>query len=144
MTALPWGVVNTTAGGTSSRAYVSLTTATTNLAATGVVDVTGASMTFTGIAGRIYKLTIVGQASSTSSSGLCTFTITDGSNNILFTQREEFAANGYGMVTITYIFTLTGSFTYKLRMDTDIASTTVFGAVPNQGTMVIEDIGVST
>jgi hypothetical protein len=144
MTALPWGVVNTTAGGTSSRGYISLTTATTNTSAAGVVDVTGASMTFTGIAGRIYKLSINGAASSTSGAGLCLFYITDGSNNILARQREEFASNGYGQVSMSLIFTLTGAGTYKMRMDSDVADTTVFGAVPQQGTMVIEDIGVST
>jgi hypothetical protein len=144
MTALPWGVVNTTSGGTSSRGYFSITTATTNAAATGIVDVTGATMTFTGIAGRLYKITITGAASSTSSNGLCDFKITDGSNVILQQQREEMAGNGFGQLSMVLIFTLTGSATYKLRMDSVIADTTFGGAVPNQGTMVIEDIGVST
>ena len=144
MTALPWGVVNTTSGGTSSRGYISLTTATTNAAATGIVDVTGASMTFTGIAGRLYKVTITGATSSTSSAGVCQFIIADGANTALMRQREEYASNGYGTVTLSLIFTLTGSGTIKLRMDSEIATATVFGAVPDQGTMVIEDIGVST
>jgi hypothetical protein len=144
MTNLPWGVVQTTAGGTSSRGIASLTTGTTNLAATGIVDVTGASMTFTGVAGRLYKVTITGAAASTSSAGLCQFIVADGSNNVLMRQREEFSANGYGTVTVSLIFTLTGSGTIKLRMDSEVATTTVFGAVPDQGTMVIEDIGPST
>ncbi len=144
MTNMPWGVVQTTAGGTSSRGVVSLTTGTTNLAATGIVDVTGASMTFTGVAGRLYKVTITGAAASTSSAGLCQFIVADGSNNVLMRQREEFASNGYGSVTLVYIFTLTGSGTIKMRMDSEVATTTVFGAVPDQGTMVIEDIGPST
>jgi len=144
MTALPWGVVNTTSGGTSSRGYIAITTATSNAAATGVVDVTSATMTFTGIAGRIYKLTLSGATTSTSAGGLCTFTITDGSNVILMNQREEYASNGFGMLSMTYFFTLTGSATYKLRMDSDIATSTIGGAVPNQIIMIIEDIGVST
>jgi hypothetical protein len=144
MTALPWGVVNTTAGGTSSRGWVSITTGTTNTSAEGVEDVTNATMTFVGIAGRLYKASFFGAASSTSSAGVCQFIIADGSNNALMRQREEFANNGYGMVSLTYVFTLTGSGTIKLRMDSEVADTTVFGAVPAQGTMIIEDIGVST
>lgn len=141
MNSLPWGLVATTAGGTNSLAYKSITTATVNTQVAGIVDVTDASMTFTGISGRLYCVSIFGFAASTSSAGVCAFYITNGSNTQLQYQYEEFSANGYGQVSMRYIFTQTGSGTIKMRMDSLVAQTTVFGAVPAVGTMTIEDIG---
>ncbi len=143
LNALPWGLVAVTAGGTNGLAYKSITTTTINTQVAGIVDVTDASMTFTGLANRLYCASIFGFATSTSSVGVCAFYITNAANTQLQYQYEEFSANGYGQVSMRYIFTQTGSGTIKMRMDSLIAQTNVFGAVPAVGTMTIEDIGPS-
>jgi len=137
---LPFGIVDTTAGGTSNRGFVAIVAGQSNTAAAGEVDITNATMTFTGIAGRYYQTSLKGVAASTSSAGLATFAVyTGGVKQML--SRVEYSSNGYGDVDMQYVFSVTGSTTVKFTIDSDVATTTIFGTGTSQGQMTIQDIG---
>lgn len=142
MNALPWGLLATTSGGTNSLSYkngignFSTTAGTT-------ADVTGCSITFTGISGRLYRYQASGQADSTSASGISEVLVTDGSNVVK--QRSYVNATntaGAGSFIVTYIFTASGSTTLKLRLKAITGTCGIFAA-DSQGGIVIEDIGPS-
>lgn len=140
MFAMPRGIVDTTAGGTSGRGFIAIVAAQSNTAAAGEVDITNATMTFTGVASRYYQASLKGVAASTSSAGLATFAVyTGGVKQML--SRVEYSSNGYGDVDIQYVFSVTGSTTVKFTIDSDVATTTIFGTGTSQGQMTIQDIG---
>jgi hypothetical protein len=143
MTNLPWGVVQTTAGGTSSRGFIAIAVGqTVNQGVT--TDVTNSSMTFTGIAGRIYSFSIGAICASTSASGLADLFITDGSNNLLTKVRANLTnSSGTGHLFARYIFTATGATTVKCRFQAVTGNCSIFdGNIA--GYVVLEDLGPST
>ena len=137
---LPFGIVDTTAGGTSNRGFKAITAAQTNTVAAGEVDITNATMTFTGVAGRYYRASLKGHSASTSSAGLCYYFVYLGGVQSMVS-RTEYSTNGYADVDVKYVFSVTGSTTVKFTMDSAVADTTVFGTGISQGQMTIEDIG---
>jgi hypothetical protein len=142
LNALPWGLVATTSGGTNSLSYKNGIANFSTTAGT-TADVTGCSMTFTGIAGRLYRYQASGQGDSTSASGISAILITDGSNVVK--QRSYLNASntaGAGSFIVTYIFTATGSTTLKLRLNAITGTCGIFAA-DSLGGIVIEDIGPS-
>lgn len=140
MNSMPFSMPTTTAGGTSSIGYITgLAAQTVNAGVT--ADVTSSSMTFTGISGRLYEYMALGQCTSSSASGVCTFAVTDGSNTIL--QRAYINmtnAAGSGSFAIRYLFTSTSSTTIKLRLTSDTGNTTIYGAA-SLGAITLRDIG---
>lgn len=143
MTNLPWGLVQTTSGGTSSRGYKEIATGQT-VNAGNTADITDSSMTFTGVTGRIYCYTITSYMSSTSASGMATVIIADGSNN----QKTAVSVNltnaaGASHMVARYIFTATGSTTVKARLSSITGNSTIFGAT-TPGYISLEDLGPST
>ena len=143
MNALPFGLVATTSGGTNSLGYkTGLAAQTVNAGVT--ADVTNSSMTFTGITGRLYEYLAVGEASSTSASGLATMLITDGSNTVL--QRAYINITNSGGVShfaIRYVFTSTSSTTIKMRLTSTTGNTTIYQA-SSLGAITLADIGPTT
>lgn len=140
---LPWGIVATTSGGTNSLGYVKgLTTQTVTAGTT--ADVTSSSMTFVGIAGRLYRYSTSAYAASTSASGLATLAVTDASNNILWVAYVNITnSSAGGFAACSYIFTATGSTTVKLRYQALTGNCSIFSSHSGYG-ITLEDIGPST
>lgn len=143
LNSLPFGLVATSSGGTNSLGYVTgLAAQTVNAGVT--ADVTNSSMTFTGISGRLYEYFAVGEATSTSASGLGTMLITDGSNTVL--QRAYINitnSGGTSHFAIRYVFTSTSSTTIKMRLTSSTGNTTIYQA-SSLGAITLRDIGPTT
>jgi hypothetical protein len=143
---LPWGIVQSTAGGTSSRAFKSITTTQTFTAGAGSITITDSSITVTAVAGRLYKASISLGSASTSASGIGTLTCVDGSNNVQGTFYVNMA-NGLagGMATAHVIFDTGagGSLVRAWRFNSFTGDTLISGAA-GPTFVSIEDIGPSS
>ena len=140
MNLLPGGIVAVTSGGTSGRGYrTGLAAQTVNAGIT--ADITNSSMTFTGVAGRLYRYQCIAYGASTSASGLASLNVTDGSNNVLYIGWANLTnSSGVGTFVASYVFTATGSTTVKLRMNSVTGNNTIFNA-SSLGAITLEDIG---
>jgi len=127
---LPWGVVG----------YVQKAS---NQTITTEADLSGLSISWTAVAGRVYKFTACLNLFSTSASEVTIF-LNDGSTNI----KESLGTNGAGEVqTRTVVYYVTGITaglkTYKLR-GSGTSSTIVYGetfraSIASQ--FIVEDMG---
>lgn len=137
-----WGIVETTSGGTNGKGYkTGLAKQTVNQGTT--TDLTDSSMTFTGIAGRMYRYSCMGYLSSSSASAQVITYVTDASNNIKwqgFTNGTN--SSGGGTNIWWYVFTATGSTTVKMRLNSLNGNNTIFEPA-NSGAITLEDIGPS-
>jgi hypothetical protein len=125
----------------------SATLATTQSVGTAEVDLTGMSVTFTAVAGRIYKFTGTVNITSSGGSGTNKVFLNDGSTNI----KETNVTCGAGLFAINsftwYVSGITaGSKTYKLRAVTDNNSPQpqYFGTSTNArvaAQFAVEDVG---
>jgi hypothetical protein len=137
---LPWGIVDTTSGGTSSRGYIFITASQTVNAGSATV-LTNSSMTFSGIAGRLYRATLSGYASSTSASGLATLLCRDSADATV----SQWVINmtntgGGGGITAVNLFTAAGSVTRKWVLSSTTGNNYMGGATTPIH-ISIEDIG---
>jgi hypothetical protein len=128
---MPWGVMG----------YV--TKATTQTSITTEVDLSGLSITWTAVAGRVYKFTAHLNLSS-AIGGDYTLFLNDGSSNILEAAEKLAATDRESCDFEVYVSGITaGSKTYKLRL-TATNDTTVFGASTRASIasqFIVEDIG---
>lgn len=136
---MPWGFV----------ANVGLTALAQAVTSTTAVDVTGATVTFTAVANRLYRVSsMVPLVVQSGTTGTTKVGIYDGSNNAL-TQLIDQAVPITGAVRVNgcgfYIASgiAAGSFTFKLRALTSAGTATISGATSDPGpvTIVVEDIG---
>jgi hypothetical protein len=135
----PWGVIG----------YSKQTVAQTGIAA--ITDITGdgpsskASVTFTAIGNRYYKLTarVVSQSASAPSTSV--LYITDSSNVEVGRSVEPTAAAVYGNhhFTSAIVTPAAGSITYKLRIEPVTANLDTIYTAASPGFLLIEDIGPS-
>jgi hypothetical protein len=137
---MPWGLVTTTSGGTNNLGYVK-GMASQTVTAGNTADVTNSSMTFTGVAGRLYRYSTSAYTASTSTAGLATLAVTDASNNILWVAYSNITnSSGGGWIGCSYIFTATGSTTVKLRWQAITGNCSIFSTHSGYG-VTLEDIG---
>lgn len=129
---MPWGFIATGAA-TSSQTGVST-----------VADVTSATVTFTAVTGRRYRIVghcVVQQSTSTATSSVI---IADGSNTQIQSWAMTLTASSFGtanlMVTVT---PSAGSVTYKLRMSATAGTIGTSAAATAPATILVEDIGPS-
>jgi hypothetical protein len=146
MNNLPWGVVQATAGGTSSRGFVSRTSGDISLTTTRT-DLTALTVTFTPVTGRLYRATFNATISNVGTAQNYNFQIADGSNVWKQTANIYLPASQQGVVIASVILSgLSGSTTLKVRGS---AGTTGGGLVTastgNEAAAVflVEDIGPS-
>ena len=142
MNAFGFGLVTTTAGGTSSLSYNIITVSQTVLAGNNT-ELTNSSMTFVGIAGRLYRASLSARFSNTSGSGLGSIQCVDGSATILAQWgANQSNSSGVGGLTCQHLFTATGSVTraWKYNATTGDAS---MGGATTATYVTIEDIGPS-
>jgi hypothetical protein len=145
MNALPWGVVDATAGGTSGRGFVTRTagniTVTTTLA-----DVTGMTATFTPVTGRLYKASFALYVENGATAQIMQIQITNAANTVQFDSVTNlFASNGSALVSGFVVLTgLSGSTQLKLRSKTGTNNAAILAVSGLPASFVVEDIGPST
>ena len=146
MNSLAWGIVDTTSGGTSSRGFVNKTDANFTLPIIGsIAQITGFTMTFTPVTGRLYKASYVVRADITTAQLVYTeFRI--GATRYA-ARADSVAAAGNDTIANYNIFTgLTASTTIQVFAAVSAVSAgsnLIFDAAAG-GNFCIEDIGPST
>jgi hypothetical protein len=122
-------------------AFVQRTTSVTNLTTT-YADITGMTVTFTAESSRLYKISYYMTGLKNTTSGYTDISLTDDSNNQIFSMAQYAVAanyfNGSGGVVITGI---SGSKTYKLRGASEVATSTPTATATVPITLIVEDIG---
>ena len=137
---MPWGMVQTTAGGTSGYGYARITTAQNGITTT-LTDVTNASVTFSALAGRLYRVTASADLiqAATATEGQIQVDV-DGTiyatSRIAVTTADKFA-------NLTTLLTLsTGSHVIKLRAAAVGTGTiNIVGTVSAPTIFSVEDAG---
>lgn len=129
---MPWGIVGR---GQATGNQSGITTA---------VDLTGCSVTFTAVSGRLYKTTAHTLTQQVTNTGRIAFAIADGSNSWKQEAQEYMPVNEYGhMSLVLYESGLSGSVTRKLRMLTTSGSCISLGSSNSPTQIIVEDIGPS-
>jgi hypothetical protein len=110
---------------------------------TATADVTGASITWTAEANRLYRALFVCDYSITNASGLAGLYLTDSSNNIIQAIAATTANNnGFNQMTLQFLFTVSaGSVTRKIRSDVSAGTGTIRGTSGAVYMFSIEDMG---
>ncbi|MFM7062642.1 MAG: hypothetical protein ACKO04_03995 [Actinomycetes bacterium] len=136
---LPWGVVTATAGGTSGYGYCRITTAQNGITTT-ATDVTNATVTFTAVAGRLYRVTASADLTqaATATEGQIQLMV-DGTANatgrIAVSSTDKFA-------NIATVLTLSaGSHTLKLQAQAIGGTINIVGSNAAPTILSIEDAG---
>ena len=136
MNALPFGLV---------AAPVSITTGQTGINT--ITDVTGATITFTGIAGRYYKATFKCSVVGTTAVGTYSnyrFTFADGSNTAFDLVEVNSASATDTCFIISFLFAATGSTTRKIRCTRNSGGNVALQAAAGYPMQYyIEDIGTA-
>jgi len=142
MNALPWGVVDTTAGGTTSRGFVVKTNSFSIPIVGSIAQITDFTMTFTPVTGRLYKASYTINLSSTTAQIIYTqFRI---GATIYGSRGDNVVASGLNTVHNDYVFKgLTASTTIQVfaGANTTATATTVVGSNTEAVIFAIEDIG---
>jgi hypothetical protein len=128
---MPWGAVATA------------TSTTGDTSVTSIVDLAGMSVTFTGVASRRYKVSLMlPQLNGTASGDRARITIADGSNNALFISYSGISTYGLPVYS-TYLTTASGSTTIKGRLQRDVGTgnISVYADSFSIKTLLVEDIG---
>ena len=131
MNNLPFGVMG----------YVSKVDANFALT-TGSTTITGSTITFTGVAGRIYKASFHGLAQKGTADNIITFKIFQGATQI--SQSSEYMLSGaYFIPNGIAVFTATGSTSMTVAASADGGTGTLYCSATYPFTFVIEDIGTT-
>jgi hypothetical protein len=138
---MPWGIVDATAGGTSGRGWVS---STTNFnTPTSATDITGITVTFTPVSGRLYRAEFSTNLANQGTAQTFTAQITNGSNTVLNSRDVYVPASVNSNVSVYVILSgLSGSTTIKVRgYSSALANGYFYPASANPMQLVIIDIG---
>jgi hypothetical protein len=144
MNNLPWGLVQTTAGGTGGRGFVRNASTDYNLT-TSAADVTGMTVTFTAVAGRLYRANFVARAFNGSSAQQVVVYILQGATTVQQNNMSMLASES-ALVNVTNIFSgLSGSTTIKIQAQTTVNITGTPRFIGASGganyCLTVEDIG---
>jgi hypothetical protein len=127
------------------QGYVKRTAASVSIGTT-IADVTGATVTFTAIAGRAYKFSFNATVTKNVTVGTLALYVADGSNNNQYEFLLEMndTASGYIVSLCTVVTGLTaGTQTLKLRGVVSVATSTIFATATNPYSLIVEDIGIA-
>ena len=133
LNALPAGIVTATSGGTSGAGYVLLTVDSSM--DTTLSDVSGMTVTFTAVSGRLYRAHFDGLIEHNAN----VFINVDGSN----VQRVQNSSGGFVSCAGDAIFTASGSIVVKLQQQATTGTVRIEAAAGRPANLVIEDIGQS-
>ena len=117
-----------------------------NLTITGTLaDLTGASVTFTAIAGRTYKFSIAASATSAVAQDYIYLVVTNSANTIYGGVLNMCGANQYTNLNFSqYVTGLSaGSITFKLRAQCATGVATILRSGSDYLSLLIEDIGTA-
>jgi hypothetical protein len=110
---------------------------------TTVQDIPGASVTFTAVSGRLYKITYNAQIQKVTSAGYIEISFYNGAT-VIYDGFEDVAAGQYINYSMTSVVSgLSGSVTIKATGIVNVATATIFRGVANPTSFVVEDIGLS-
>ena len=131
---MPWGIPSS--GSTSSTSnQTSISTQ---------ADITFATLTFTAITGRLYRVTLTARFAQITSTGTQSLSLQTGASGagteFATTNTPSVAANGSGVGTIVGFITGNGSTSVHARAATSAGTITVQNATTT-GWFVVEDIG---
>jgi len=106
-------------------------------------DITGATITFTAEANRLYRASFVCDYSVTNAGALAGFYMTDSSNNVVQNIANTTSTNsGFAQVVLQFLFTTSaGSVTRKMRCDVSAGTGTIRGTSGQVYMFSIEDMG---
>jgi hypothetical protein len=106
-------------------------------------DITGASITFTAEANRLYRALFTCDYSVTTAGALAGFYLTDSSNTIIQNiANTTSTASGFAQITMQHLFTVSaGSVTRKMRTDVSAGTGTIRGTSQSVYMFSIEDMG---
>jgi hypothetical protein len=114
------------------------------------VDLTGLSVTFTAIAGRLYKATFSGEINGSVAGDLAVAYITDGVGTLfrrgIITVPDLSGGAGYSTITMQRLFTFgAGSVTLKMQLERNAGTGTValYAAGDSPAHLIVEDVGVA-
>ena len=145
MNSLAWGIVDTTAGGTSSRGFVNKTDANYAIT-TSTAAITGLTITWTPVTGRLYKASYSLRTETLTSQYI--FTRFNIGATVYAAKADLLPANSGSTITNFVVFTgLSASTTLTVNIfaqTTAVGTTLVSGTVENANTFTVEDIGPST
>ena len=144
MNALPWGIVDATAGGTSGRGFKNSSAGNFSLTST-LTDVTDMTVTFTPVTGRIYRATFSARGVNASGTAQTIVTkITDGSNVVKNANVVFLDGSNNAIVYISAILTgLSGSTTLKVRAQVGTSTGLFINDAETFFNFTVEDIGPS-
>jgi hypothetical protein len=128
----PFGVV-----GLVERTSGGLTVTTTQ------ADLTGMSITFTALANRVYKFSVLATGQKLTGQGW-TGVFVSRTDNVIFASSYATApANGYfNLSCSTYVSGFTpGSITIKLRAACEVNTSTILASTTDKLQFIVEDIG---
>lgn len=126
-----WGVV----------AFASVTANQTGFASS-AADVPGATVTFTAVAGRRYRTTLLLPIMDSASAGTLAGFVTDAANTIKAQNNAGIAAGGSSNFQLMAIETgLSGSVTRKGRAISTGGSATISGSATSPISIMVEDVG---
>lgn len=135
--------LNKDAGG-----WVGFESRTTDLSFTTITDVTGLSVTFTAVANRRYKISVVGLIISSVANDVAQLIIADGSNTTLAVSQVVCASTSYSVQAGTFLLTQpsAGSVTYKARVfrASGTGTCTLQAAATYPAYILVEDLGPSS
>jgi len=106
-------------------------------------DITGATITFTAEANRLYRALFTCDYSNTNSGALTGFYMTDSANAVVQNIANTVSNNSaFAQVTLQYLFTTSaGSLTRKMRCDVSAGTGTIRGTAGQVYMFSIEDMG---
>jgi hypothetical protein len=122
--------------------YVVRTTGNITLT-TSLTDVTGASIAFTAVADRAYRVSFSALVGKTSSNGQVDITLRTGANVALQNLFEDIVVGEFRVFDFTYVVTglTAGSQTLKISAKLSTAGGTLYASGGNNYSFSVEDIG---
>ena len=146
---MPWGIITTTAGGTSNLGYVNVTSAQGSIGATGV-SLTNMTMTFNTAANRMYRLSVHTNFYSTQAGDTAGIVALIDGSNVGYAFSADLTATSASLRSLDLVkpFTRTtgGSMSVIMqayRQSGPGGTLTMQASAVNPATMMIEDIGPS-
>lgn len=141
---MAWGVVTATAGGTSGYGYVKLTTSAQSGVGTSATDITNATVTFTAVANRLYKVTAQADLiHATTVENAQIQVLLDGTviGTTSLGIQTAAAYNDRMAVLATSFTTTSGAHTVKLSASVKSGTMTVNHATTSPTIFMVEDAG---
>jgi hypothetical protein len=132
MNNLPWGVA-----GYVKRTSGNFTANTTT------TDVTGLTVSWTAVSGRLYQVDFSVQTRKLGGTGFIEFIVANSANTVIYDFFDSVADNDYQSFSFSGVLTgLSGAQTIKIRALTGAGTATVYSSSGNPSSLIVKDIGL--